>query len=70
LEFGWGYNSADLSSFFSGQSIEHPNISDVLVGKGRNNPGVDDDSDGEVEMDIEIAGGIAPGADIVVYFAT
>jgi kumamolisin len=69
LEFGGGYNSADLSRFFSGQSIKQPNISDVLVGKGRNNPCVDDDS-AEVEMDVEIAGGIAPGADIVVYFAT
>lgn len=40
LEFGGGYTSDDLKISFSGQSIKQPNISDVLVGKGRNNPGV------------------------------
>jgi kumamolisin len=70
LEFGGGYTPADLSTFFSGQSINQPNVSDVLVGGGTNKPGVDPNSDGEVEMDVEIAGGVAPGAKMVVYFAT
>ena len=67
LEFGGGYFPADLSSFFSGQSINQPNVTDVNVvsstGTGSNNPGTTDNpqpANVEVEMDIEIAGGIAP----------
>ena len=36
---------------------------------GTNAPGVDQNSDGEVMLDIEVAGAVAPAAHIVVYFA-
>jgi kumamolisin len=39
------------------------------VDGGANGPGVDTDSDGEVMLDIEVAGAVAQGAHIVVYFA-
>ena len=46
-----------------------PAVSSVSVDRGANKPGVDKDSDGEVMLDIEVAGAVAPGARIVVYFA-
>jgi len=41
----------------------------VSVDGGQNAPTTPDSADGEVALDIEVAGGIAPGAKIVVYFA-
>ena len=45
-----------------------PSIASVSVDGGGNLPG-HSDSDGEVVLDIEVAGEIAPGARIAVYFA-
>ena len=36
---------------------------------GKNDPGTDAKADQEVALDIQVAGGCAPGAKIVVYFA-
>jgi kumamolisin len=36
---------------------------------GANVPGPDANADGEVMLDIEVAGAVAPGASIAVYFA-
>ena len=45
-------------------------MSAVSVGDGSNNPTGDPDGpDGEVMLDIEVSGAIAPAAKIVVYFA-
>jgi kumamolisin len=41
----------------------------VPVGGGKNHPGNPNGADGEVMLDIEVAGSVAPGARIVVYFA-
>jgi subtilase family serine protease len=41
----------------------------VGVDGGLNFPGPDEDADGEVTLDIEVAGSVAPGARIAVYFA-
>ena len=46
-----------------------PQISSIPVGHGKNNPGFDFDADGEVMMDIAVAGAIAPGAKLAVYFS-
>jgi kumamolisin len=69
IELGGGYNSADLSTYFSGLGLNTPTITSVSVDEGANKPGVDQDSDGEVMLDIEVAGAVAQGAKIVVYFA-
>jgi kumamolisin len=71
IEFGGGYNPADLSNYWSQLKLtETPAVSAVSVGKGSNNPTGDPNGpDGEVMLDIEVAGSIAPGAKIVVYFA-
>jgi kumamolisin len=71
IELGGGYNPTDLSSYWSQLNLtETPTVSAVSVGNGSNNPTGDPNGpDGEVMFDIEVAGSIAPGAKIVVYFA-
>ncbi|HWE53172.1 MAG TPA: S53 family peptidase [Bryobacteraceae bacterium] len=67
VELGGGYRTADLKAYFSSLQIKEPRISAVSVDAGVNKPG--GDADGEVMLDIEVAGAIAPGATIAVYFA-
>lgn len=70
LEFGGGYAPADLESFFGSQGLPVPSVASVSVDGESNAPTGDPSGpDGEVELDIEIAGALAPGASIVVYFA-
>ncbi len=71
IELGGGYNSTDLSNYWSQLNLaKTPNVSAVSVGNGSNQPTGDPSGpDGEVMLDIEVAGAIAPGANIVVYFA-
>ena len=68
LEFGGGYNPEDLANYFSKLGISTPSVSSVSVDGVNNSPG-DSQADPEVALDIEVAGAIAPGAKIVVYFA-
>jgi kumamolisin len=71
IELGGGYNTTDLSNYWSQLKLtETPTVSAVSVGNGSNNPTGDPNGpDGEVMLDIEVAGSIASGAKIVVYFA-
>jgi len=71
IELGGGYNPTDLSNYWSQLKLtETPTVSAVAVGNGSNSPTGDPDGpDGEVMLDIEVTGSIAPGAKIVVYFA-
>ncbi|WP_244433181.1 S53 family peptidase [Bradyrhizobium japonicum] len=65
---GAGYKTSDLRTFFKKAGIPMPKIAPASVDGGANKPG-HSDADGEVVLDIEVAGAIAPGARIVVYFA-
>jgi kumamolisin len=67
IELGGGYTASDLNSYFSGLSLATPSVTAVGVDGGSNSPG--QQADGEVELDIEVAGAIAPKAAQVVYFA-
>lgn len=69
IELGGGYRSSDLNTYFKSLNLKTPVVSAVAVDGGANKPGVDKNSDGEVMLDIEVAGAVAPGARIVVYFA-
>ncbi len=70
LELGGGFKPADLTSFFSKLGLSTPKVSAIGVDGGTNAPTGDSSGpDGEVELDIEVAGSIAPGAQIGVYFA-
>ena len=68
IELGGGYNQQDLVNYFSGMNPA-PNVTSVSVDGGTNSPSTPDSADGEVLLDIEVAGSVAPGANIVVYFA-
>jgi kumamolisin len=69
LELGGGYQTTDIANYFQSLGITAPQVSDVLVDNGTNSPTTADSADGEVMLDIEVAGAVAPGANIVVYFA-
>jgi kumamolisin len=69
IALGGGYLVSDLHDYFGGLGFAVPQIVDVSVHGVKNNPGVDDEADREAALDIQIAGAIAPGARIAVYFA-
>ena len=70
IELGGGYKPADLTAYFKGLGITAPKVTAVSVDHGSNSPtGSADGPDGEVMLDIEVAGAVAPGAGIAVYFA-
>src|SRR5208283_6039508 len=66
---GAGYATADLNAYFKNLGIAAPTVIPVSVDGGANLPGPDPNADGEVPLDIEVAGAVAPGAKIAVYFA-
>jgi kumamolisin len=70
IELGGGFRTEDLQAYFGELGIPLPSVSAVSVDGGQNAPTGDPRSaDAEVMLDIEAAGAVAPGADIVVYFA-
>ena len=71
IELGGGFTETDLSNYWKQLGLATtPSVSAVSVGNGSNNPTGDPNSaDGEVMLDIEVAGSIAPSAKIVAYFA-
>jgi kumamolisin len=70
IELGGGFRLSELRTYFHGLGLATPPVVQaVSVDRGRNRPGVDPNADGEVMLDIEVAGAVAPGARIVVYFA-
>ncbi len=71
IELGGNYGPQDLQSYFAAAGLtKTPTIRFVSVVQGAPIPyGQDPDSDGEVMLDIQVVGAMAPGATIVVYFA-
>ncbi|MBO0820936.1 MAG: S8/S53 family peptidase, partial [Nocardiopsaceae bacterium] len=67
IELGGGYTTQDLNTYFSGLKLSVPSVTAVPVDGGSNAPG--GEADGEVELDIEVAGAVAPKAAQKVYFA-
>jgi kumamolisin len=68
IELGGGYKPADLTNYFKSLGITEPKVLSVSVDGGTNSPTNANSADGEVLLDIEVAGSVAPGANIVVYF--
>jgi kumamolisin len=70
LELGGGFREDDLQTYFSGLGLPVPQITAVSIDGQNNSPGDDSDNDSvEVMLDIEVAGSVANGASIAVYFA-
>ncbi|RXH58607.1 S53 family peptidase [Granulicella sibirica] len=68
IELGGGYKKADITAYFKSLGVKAPKVTAVLVDKAKNKPTNANSADGEVLLDIEVAGAVAPGANIVVYF--
>ena len=70
VELGGGFAASDLDSYFGSLGLAVPSVTATCVDGGSNVPGqAPDGADGEVLLDIEVTGSIAPGAAQVVYFA-
>lgn len=81
-EFGGGYFAEDLSSFCAKQGTPVPKVTPVSVNgaplltlaqiqampQQQQQEQLDDSV--EVNMDVQIVAGLAPGADLIVYFST
>lgn len=76
LEFSGGYAAADIIAYCNGLGIKPPVIkADVNISPASNTPAGNagnvslDDTDFEVALDMEVIAAVAPGVNIVVYFA-
>lgn len=70
IELGGGYRTTDLDAYFQSLGLATPSIMAYSVSGATNSPtGNPDGPDGEVMLDIEVVGAVAPGASMVVYFA-
>ena len=69
IELGGGFAQSDLDTYFSGLGLTSPKVTAVGVDGAENVAGQDPNgADGEVLLDIEVVGGVAPKSEIVVYF--
>ncbi len=69
IEFGGGYRMADIDQYFKSLKLQAPTVSTAALNLAKNRPSTPQSADTEVMLDIEVAGAVAPGANIVVYFA-
>jgi|HubBroStandDraft_2_1064218.scaffolds.fasta_scaffold00177_17 kumamolisin len=68
-----GYHPSDIDAYFTtamgiGPGYLTPMLTDIGINGATNSPGGPDDA--EVTLDIEVAGSVAQGAHIAVYFTT
>jgi len=69
IELGGGFRTSDLNAFFNEIKASVPNVVSVSVDHAKNAPSTPDSADGEVMLDIEVAGAVAPKARFAIYFA-
>ena len=69
IELGGGYRTADITNYFKTLGIPEPTVKAISVDGGQNSPSTPDSADSEVMLDIEVAGAVAYGATLAVYFA-
>jgi kumamolisin len=70
IELGGGFRPADLNAYFEALNLTSPSVEAISVDHGKNAPTGDPNGpDGEVMLDVEVVGAIAPQARVAVYFA-
>ena len=70
IELGGGFQQQELAAYFRRAQVDPaPSVEAIEVLGGHNDPGTDPNADGEVMLDIEVSGAVAPGARIAVYFS-
>ena len=69
IELGGGYDASQISSYFTAQNIHRTGTLEAVPVDGASTEpsGGPSGPDGEVQLDIEVAGAIAPAANIAVY---
>jgi kumamolisin len=70
LEFGGGVEESDVTAYFQKIGVPAPNIQIVAVDGVSTDPTADPNSTGEVMLDVDVAGALAGGAKVAVYFST
>ncbi|MBV6324599.1 protease pro-enzyme activation domain-containing protein [Duganella violaceipulchra] len=69
IELGGGSRPRDLKIYFGELGLPAPRVKSVCIDHAKNRPTTANSADGEVMLDIEVAGAVAPGALIAVYYA-
>jgi kumamolisin len=69
IELGGGFRGSDLKVYFKEIGVGRPTVTAVVVDHAPHKPTTADSDDGEVMLDIEVAGAVAPKARFAVYFA-
>ncbi len=69
IELGGGFEPAQMTAYFKANGVHRTGtLVAVPVDGLANTPGDPSGPDGEVQLDIEVAGSVAPAADLAVYF--
>jgi kumamolisin len=70
IELGGGYTDSDIAAYFTSEGVNRTGTLTSVSVDGTDNAPDDNPNgaDGEVQLDIEVAGSIAPAANIAVYF--
>ena len=70
IELGGGFSSSDLTTYWQQLGVPPVSVTAIGVDNATNSPSGDPASaDGEVTLDIQVAGALAPASRIAVYFA-
>ncbi len=70
IELGGGFTNSDLTKYWQQLSLPPVSVTAIGVDGATNSPSGDPASaDGEVTLDIQVAGAVAPASRIAVYFA-
>lgn len=69
IELGGAFKQSDLDSYFKGLGLTVKPVVEHLVAGGTMVSDGPDGADGEVMLDLCVAGGVAPGAELHAYFA-
>jgi kumamolisin len=69
IELGGGYTDSEMAVYFNSLGVQRTGkLTAISVDNASNAPGDPNGADGEVQLDIEVAGSVASGADLAVYF--
>lgn len=69
IELGGGFKASQVDAYFTENALPAPSFVSVPVSGGRNRQDGPNGADGEVQLDMIVAGAIAPAATYRVYFA-
>jgi kumamolisin len=71
IELGGGYSASDLTTYWKQLNLPAVSVTAIGVDGATNSPSGDPASaDGEVTLDIQVAGAVAPASRIAVYFSS